>query len=176
MSAKKIVMLSMFASISYTIMWLGISIIPIAPFLKYEPSDVPLMMATLMFGPHAGLLALITKELLYFLIHGGNILGIIMHFFAAATFILTMYFFVKRTNLIVSGIIATIAMAIVMIPLNMIIVPLQFGTPFENVWALMLPVYIPFNLIKGALNTVILVFVWSMVKDFIKVPKQETQI
>jgi riboflavin transporter len=52
-----------------------------------------------------------------------------------------------------------------MIPMNMIIVPLEFGVSFEQVSALLLPVYIPFNLIKGLFNTVLFVLLWSALKN-----------
>lgn len=163
MSTYKLVFLAMLSAISFVFMWLGFPIIPIAPYLKFEPSDVPLMMATIIYGPLAGVLALTVKNMLYFLLHGGNIFGIFMNLSASATFLLVTSFFYRRMHLIVSGGLGTIAMALVMIPLNVIIVPLQFGMTFEQVWPLVLPVYTPFNLIKGCINTVLFILVWSLI-------------
>lgn len=163
MSTTKLVFLAMLSAISFILMWLGFPIIPIAPYLKFEPSDVPLMLATVIYGPFAGLLALSAKNLLYFLLHGGNIFGIFMNFSASATFLLVLSFFYKRTHFIISAGLATVALALIMIPLNVIIVPLQFGMAFEQVWALVLPVYIPFNLIKGCLNTALFILIWSLI-------------
>jgi riboflavin transporter FmnP len=161
----KLVFLAMTAALSFVLMWFGFPIIPIAPYLKFEPSDVPLMIATVTYGPTAGVLALTVKSLMYFLLHGGSIFGIIMNFFASATFLLVISYVNKKMNFAVATGAGSIAMALVMIPLNMIIVPLEFGVAFEQVWALILPVYIPFNLIKGILNTVFFVLIWSVLKN-----------
>lgn len=164
MSIYKLVFLAMIGALSFVLMWFGFPIIPAAPYLKFEPSDVPLMLATIAYGPVAGIMALTIKNLMYFLLHGSNIFGIFMNFCASATFLLVGYFVNKKMNFAVSGGAGAIAMALVMIPLNMIIVPLEFGLPLEKVQALLLPVYIPFNLIKGSLNTVLFILLWSVLK------------
>lgn len=155
----------MLVAMSFIVMWFGMPIIPIAPFLKFEPSDVPLLLAAVLYGPFAGFLAILAKNMLYFMIHGGSIFGIFMSFFASLTFVLVTVFLHRKMNLILAAVFGSIALALVMIPLNLIIVPLQFGTPFENVWKMLLPVYLPFNLIKGALNTTIFSIVYSFIKN-----------
>ncbi|MEH7254880.1 hypothetical protein V7111_22485 [Neobacillus niacini] len=85
-----------------------------------------------------------------------------MNFCASGTFLLAFSYASKKLILPIAGGLDAIARALVMIPLNMIIVPFEFGMSFEKVWVLMLPVYIPFNLIKGALNTAIFIAVWSL--------------
>src|SRR5699024_1318634 len=131
------------------------------PFLKFEPSDVPLLLAAVLYGPFAGFMAILAKNILYFLIHGGNIFGIFMSFFASLTFILVTVFLLRKLNIILAAVFGTIALGLIMIPLNLIIVPLQFGIPFENVWKLLLLVYIPFNLLKVTLNMAIFMMVYS---------------
>jgi riboflavin transporter len=164
MKTIKLVMIGMLSSMSLALMWVGFPIIPIAPYLKYEPSDIPLMIASMMYGPLTGLIALVIKNSLYFFVHGGNIFGIFMNFCASGTFLLMMSLFYKKTNIFVSAGIGTIAMALITIPLNVIIVPLEFGMDVKKVWAMILPVYIPFNLVKGSLNTILFILVWSQIK------------
>lgn len=164
MSSSKLVFLAMLSAISFVLMWFGFPIIPIAPYLKFEPSDVPLIIATVAYGPLAGLMTLTVKNLLYFLLHGGNIFGIFMNFSASATFLCVTALFYRRLHFIISAGLGTVFMALIMIPLNVIVVPLQFGIPFAQVWALMLPVYIPFNLIKGCLNTALFLLIWPLIK------------
>jgi riboflavin transporter FmnP len=160
------VILSMFAAFSTILMWFNSPILPGAPYLKFEVSDVPLLIATIIYGPIGGVIALTVRTILYFLLHGGNIFGIFMNYIAALTFILTFSFLYKKANTIVASIFGTMAMTLVIIPLNIIIVPLEFGLSFEQVWALMLPVYIPFNLIKGALTSVVLIISWSIIRRY----------
>ncbi|WP_419880363.1 ECF transporter S component [Peribacillus sp. B-H-3] len=165
MSIYKLVFLGMAGALSFVLMWLGFPIIPAAPYLKFEPSDIPLMIATIVYGPVAGLMALTVKNLIFFITNGSSIFGIFMNFCASATFLLVMSFVNKKINIVVSGVAGSIAMALIMIPLNMMIVPIEFGTPFKEVQSLLLPVYIPFNLIKGVLNTVFFVILWSVLKN-----------
>lgn len=170
MVTKKFVFLAMISAMSFILMWISIPIIPVAPYLKFEPSDVPLLIASVIYGPLAGVMALAVKNFLYFLLHGGSIFGIFMNFCASATFLLVTMYVYKKANLIISAGLGTIAMALMMIPLNVIIVPLEFGLQFQQVWALLLPVYIPFNLIKGCLNTVLFILIWSLIKKRVLKP------
>ncbi|RFU65161.1 ECF transporter S component [Peribacillus glennii] len=165
MSIYKLAFLGMIGALSFVLMWFGFPILPAAPYLKFEPSDVPLMIATIAYGPIAGILALTVKNLMYFLLHGSNIFGIFMNFMASATFLLVVSFVNKKMNMAVAGGAGAVAMALVMIPLNLIIVPLEFGIPFEQVSSLLLPVYIPFNLIKGCFNTFLFILLWSVLKN-----------
>jgi riboflavin transporter len=164
MKTTKLVILGMLSAMSLVLMWVGFPIIPIAPYLKYEPSDLPLMIASIIYGPLSGVLTLTIKNFLYFFVHGGNIFGIFMNLCASTTFLLTMSFFNKKTNIIVSAGLGSVAMALITIPLNVIIVPLEYGMEIKKVWALILPVYIPFNLIKGSLNTILFILIWSQIK------------
>lgn len=164
MSTSRIVFLSMLSAMSFVLMWLSIPVFPPAPYLKYDPSDLPLLLATIIYGPFAGLMTLAVKNTMYFLLHGGNIFSILMNFSASATFLLVTSFFYKRINLIVSGSAGAVAMALIMVPMNMVIVPLIHGVPFEKVWALMLPIYIPFNLIKGCLNVTLFLLTWKVIQ------------
>ena len=61
----------------------------------------------------------------------------------------------------------TVAMIAITIPLNLVVMPL-YGAPIQVVKEWMIPVIIPFNLIKAGLNSVIFFFVYQSLKRILK--------
>ncbi len=52
-------------------------------------------------------------------------------------------------------------MAIIMILWNWLITPLYMGVPREEVVSMLLPVFLPFNLIKGAINAALTLLLYN---------------
>lgn len=56
---------------------------PLAPFLVYDPADIPIYICTFAFGPGAGLaITFIVSFLQAFALGGDGIYGFVMHFVA----------------------------------------------------------------------------------------------
>lgn len=154
-------------------------IVPGAPFLKYDPSDAVGLLAGFVMGPGPGVVTVLLKDVLFWLIRGGNPLGPLADFIAASTFVgVSAWLFwrmappssrvgaetgsaeggfrpVQASTLpamalaILAGTAARVA---VMVVANFPILYLEFGTPPEKVAALLWPAIIPFNGLKGLLN------------------------
>ena len=79
----------------------------------------------------------------------------------------------KRVHSINGAVIALIAgsisMTLVMIPLNLFFTTKFMNVPVEAVKAMLIPVIIPFNLLKASLNSVLTVFVYKPVAKFLRV-------
>jgi len=56
----------------------------------------------------------------------------------------------------------------VMVPVNLIIQPNFFGTPYDVVKSLILPAIIPFNLIKSVVNSILTALVYKRISKLIK--------
>ena len=52
---KKLVTMAMLAGLSIVLMYLVRIPAPGAPFLEYDPADVPILIGTFLFGPVSGL-------------------------------------------------------------------------------------------------------------------------
>lgn len=144
-----------------------------APYLEYDMADVPILLAAFALGPTAGLEVLAAVSLLQgFLLGGNGIIGAIMHFFATGTLILVAYFIYSRgenTKSMLLGLLGgTLAMAAVMVPLNLIFTVHFFGQPQEIVKAALLPFIIPFNLIKAGLNSLLFFLIYRLLKRILK--------
>jgi riboflavin transporter FmnP len=159
----KIVTLAMLAAAAFILMTLvQFPILPSAPFLKYDPSDAICLLAGLAFGPAAGVLVVLLKDLLFLTLRGGSPFGPAADFAAAGTFVGVTSWVFRRlgggpapARLLLAGAIGVLARVLVMIPVNFIILSLEFGMPAERIRSMLLPAIVPFNAGKGLLNAVL---------------------
>ncbi len=138
----------------------GLTIFPAAPYLKYDLMDIPMIIAGMTLGPVGGALVLFIGCAIQSLLFGeGGMPGFVMHFIASGTLVMVsslIYRKYKTTTSMIIGLVAgSLAMTAVMVPLNLIITVYWYGVPMDIVRAGLLPVTIPFNLIKSGLNSVI---------------------
>ena len=106
-----------------------------------------------MFGSFPmGLVSLFLKELLSLLFWGTNVFALTADFAACAVFLGAFSFCCKKqfgtVRLLVSFLIAAVVRVLAAIPLNLLILPLQFGTPISGVWTQM-GILLPFHALKA---------------------------
>ena len=148
--------------------------VPGAQYYEYDAMDIPILIGSFIYGPLAGLLITLVSSVIQGISFssGSGWVGILMHFIATGTLCLTagtIYKFKKDIKGAVIGLaIGTIAMALIMIPANLVIVTTFFGFPKEQVEALILPVIIPFNLFKAGVNCIITFLIYKPLKRIIK--------
>lgn len=141
-----------------------------APHLEYEMTDVPILIGSFMFGPVAGLvLTALASVIQGYTVsaHSGPV-GILMHFIATGAFAVTAGIIYKYKSSLKGAIIAliggTLAMAAIMIPANLTITVWLYHVPVDVVKGMLLPVIIPFNLLKAGINSVIIFVVYKPLK------------
>lgn len=166
-NAKKITTLAIFAALSIILVAaIHFPIFPAALFLEYDPADIPIFFSTFLFGPGAGLILTVVASVIQGITVSAQsgVIGILMHVFATGCFVLTaglIYRKHKTTGrLIAAAACGLITMVASMVVWNLIFTPL-FGTPLEVVLSIMVPVIIPFNLIKGGVNAVIALLLYG---------------
>ncbi len=167
----RLTQMGMLAAISIVlILLLRVPIFPSAPFLEYDMADVPVLLAAFVLGPIPGLIVLFVASLIQaFLLGGNGIIGLIMHFFASGALVVAASLIYRRfgqttVSLIIGLIVGSLCMTALMIPLNLIFTPLLFGVGREVVMGLLLPILIPFNLIKAGLNSVIFFLIFKSIR------------
>ena len=131
--------------------------VPLILFLKYDPKDVIIVIGGLIFGPLTSLvITLIVSVVQMFTISGTGILGCIMNIISSCCFACTASFFYKKKRRLsgaISGLICGVCcQTAVMLLWNYLIAPVYMGYTREAVAELLLPAFLPFNLIKGGLN------------------------
>ena len=140
----------------------------IGGFLTYEPKDVVLTVGGFIFGPIAGLvMSLIVCFVEMITISDSGLIGFLMNFLASGVFIgvsTAIYSRKKSLSRAIVGLIAgSFSMLAIMLLWNYIITPLYTGLPREAVLGLFLPLLIPFNLLKAALNSALILFLYKAV-------------
>lgn len=128
------------------------------PFLEYEPKSVVISIGGFIFGPMAAvIIAFIVSCVELVTISGTGIIGLIMNVLASVSFVCPAAWLYKKKHSMtgaVTGLIAgTLAMTVVMVLWNYLITPIYMGYQREAVVDLLLPAIVPFNLLKGAINT-----------------------
>lgn len=158
----KLIILSLLGTISLLLFFLNFPLPFLPPYLKIDFSEVPALIAALIFSPLAGIIVIAIKNILYLVVSGaGDPIGVTANFLAGVMFIVPvsiMYHKYKGVKSIVSGLVAgTAIMAIGMSILNyFIILPAYawfIGVPSmaEDTakWIATVGGILPFNIIKG---------------------------
>lgn len=158
MATRVLVTVALFGALAAVLMMtISLPIMPTAPFLKFDPSDAVAMISAAVLGPGGGVAVVALKNVLVFLIRGANPLGLLMNLAGSGALIWTVgRMFQSRPTLwglVGGGAAGALTAALVMIPANLLMVPLIHGIPRETVAAMLLPAYVPFNLLKGLLST-----------------------
>ena len=174
MKVRKLTSMSLMIAVSIVLVTLlHFPIFPGAPFLEYDPADIPILLCALLFGPAQGLLATAAASI----VQGVTVsaasgpYGIIMHIIATGTYVLVAgaankRFGKKWKGNAVSLLLGGIAMAAVMIPANIIITPIFLGGTMENVMDILLSAIVPFNLLKAGINGAVTFVLYRALKKY----------
>lgn len=169
----KISKMGMLVAISVVLVYLvHFPIFPSAPFLEYDPADIPIFIGTFAFGPLGGLmLVVVTAVIQGTTVSGGSgLYGIIMHILATGSFVLVAGLIYRghksRNKAVVALAAGVITMTVVMVIANLILTPYFYGMPVSVVKGL-LPVIIGFNLIKAGVNSAITFFLYKRISGFL---------
>lgn len=163
---KKLVSLGMLAAIAFVAV--TFIRIPMLSFLKYEPKDVVIVIAGFIFGPlSAAIVSIVVSVIEMLVISDTGWIGMIMNILSSCSFACMAAFLYKRKrtlgNAVVGLVSGTVLMVVVMVLWNYLITPLYLGVPRETVKDMLVPVFLPFNLIKGGLNSAIAMLLYKPV-------------
>jgi riboflavin transporter FmnP len=174
LTTKNIVIMALLIAISVVLVYLiHFPIFPTASYLEYDPADIPILIGAFAFGPVAGIIITVIASAIQALTvsaHSG-IYGFIMHVIATSTLVIvaSVIYRVKHTRVgaVIGLISGTLAMAGIMMVANHFITPFYMGAPTEVVDALLIPIILPFNLIKAGINSAVTFLVYKAVSKYI---------
>lgn len=176
----KLVILALLGTIALILFFLNFPLPFLPPYLKIDFSDVPALMAGLIFSPMAGVIVVLIKNLLYLIVTGAaDPIGIAANFLAGVMFVLPVsviyHKFHKGVKSIVSGLITgTFIMAIGMTVLNYyVILPayawfMGWDMGDQIVWGAILIGVLPFNVIKGIVVGLLFVPLFIKMRSWIE--------
>lgn len=155
---KRLTMTGLLCALAYGVTVVGR--IPMVLFLKYDPKDVVIAIGGFIFGPlTAFTIAAVVAFVELFTISDNGILGCLMNILSSCSFACTAAFVYskrrKRSGAIGGLFCGWGCQIVIMLLWNYLVTPIYMGYPREAVAKLLLPAFLPFNLIKGGLNAAI---------------------
>ena len=145
----------MLAAAAYVVMAIGR--IPVVLFLSYDPKDIIIAIGGFLYGPLSAMgISAVVSLLEMVTVSGTGFIGCIMNILSTCSFVCVASYLYrkKRTPMgaFMGLLVGCLVMTGVMLLWNYLITPLYMGYPREAVAALLLPAFLPFNLLKGGLN------------------------
>lgn len=152
-------MLSAFAFVSALI--IKFPMMPSAPFLKFDVKDSIIAIGGFLYGPAAGLGVSMLAALLQFFMTGQDgVIGFLMNLISTASFVCSASVIYKfspdRKGLVLGVISGALVMSVMMVLWNYIVTPIFMGISREAIKPMLFSVFLPFNLLKGGINAVII--------------------
>ena len=163
---KRLTTVGMLCAFAYVATVIGR--IPLVLFLKYDPKDIIIAISGLIFGSLTSFsVALIVSLVEMFIISENGILGFLMNVISSCSFACTAAFIYKKKRKLSGAIVGLFCgwacMVLVMLLWNYLITPIYMGYPREAVVKLLVPAFLPFNLIKGGLNAAMTMILYKPV-------------
>lgn len=161
---KKLTTMGILCALAYAAAAVGR--VPLVLFLKYDPKDIVIAISGLIFGPLTSCSAAVIVSLAEMVtISENGVLGFIMNVISSCSFACTAAWIYKKRRRL-SGAAAGLlcgwgCMVFVMLLWNYMIAPVYMGCPRQEVAKLLIPVFLPFNLIKGGLNASITMLLYK---------------
>ena len=163
---RKLTMTGMLCALAYVAVLVGR--VPIVLFLKYDPKDVIIVIGGFLFGPLTSMaISLIVSMVQMVTISANGILGCMMNIISSCSFACTAAYAYKRKHTLPGAMFGLfcgcVCQVVTMMLWNYLIAPIYMGYPREAVVELLLPAFLPFNVIKSGLNAAITMILYKPV-------------
>lgn len=173
---KKLATLGMLTALAFVVMCLSKFIPSVNGFLDFDFKDVVLCIGGFIYGP---IEALIMTVIVCFIemvtVSHTDIIGCIMNIVATASFVCTACAIYKRNHTMKGAVIglvtAVVVLVVVMLAWNYFLTPIYQRIPREAVADMLLPIFLPFNAVKGGLNMTVTLLVYKPVVDALRKTK-----
>ena len=175
--ARDLTILALLAAVSYVVMYLS-KLIPIhiLGFLSFDLKDVIICIAGFLFGPLAAAGVSVVVSLIEMVTVGSTGLwGLLMNVLSTCAFVCAAAYFYQRNktikNAVIGLVVGVLLMTAVMLVWNWLITPIYMGQPREFVATLLIPYFLPFNLIKGGINATLTLLLYKPIVNALRKAK-----
>lgn len=174
-STRQLVTMALMCAIGTLLSFIEFPLLPGVTWLKFDASNMPAMVAGFAYGPAGGVAVGIVTAIIHGLLMA-DFTGALMNILVVTCFVLPAALIYKKKRTykfaIIGLVFSIIAGVIGSIIGNLLLTPSWLGVPFDAVVALIIPVLIPFNLLKDLLNSVITLIVYKSISNIIT-PKKD---
>ena len=163
-SVKEMVLIAMLAAVAYVIV--ALVRIPVVLFLKYEPKDVIITIGGFLLGPLAAFITSLVVSLVEMVsISDTGPIGALMNLLSTCSFACTAAILYKKRHTLSGAIwgllLGSVVMVAAMLLWNWLITPLYMGVDRPTVEAMLVPMFLPFNLLKAGLNSALVLVLYK---------------
>lgn len=156
-----------------TILTKQLSFIPGYAFLRLDLKDVVITIAGFMYGPMSAMIMSLTVSLIEMLtISSTGFIGLLMNVISSCAFACTAAFFYSRKPTMQRAVIGLglgiLLATISMLLWNYIITPIYQGVPRHVIAAVLVPVFLPFNLIKYGICATLTVLLYKPIVNTLR--------
>lgn len=168
---KKMVFTALICALSFVLTMFVKIPISTVEFLKYDPKDVIIVMAGFIFGPLTTVtITIIVAFIEMVTISSTGIIGFIMNIISTVAFA-TVASLIYKANRTMKGAILALVMGVIaqtaaMLLWNYAITPLYMEVTREVIVKMLIPVFLPFNIIKSSINAALTLILY---KPFVRV-------
>ena len=170
---RRLTLMAMLAAMAYVAMLITRPLPAVAGFLSYDLKDVIVAIAGFLLGPAAALAITAVVSLIEMVtVSSTGPIGLLMNVLSTASFVLPSALLYRRSRTLKSaalGLALGVAlMTAVMLAWNYIITPLYMNVPRAVVAGMLIPTFLPFNLVKGGLNAGITMLLYKPLAGALK--------
>ncbi len=164
LDTRQITMTAVLAALAFAMV--ALIRIPIVLFLSYEPKDVIITIGGFLFGPlTSAVISILVSFIEMLTISQTGWIGLIMNILSSCSFSCLAAFIYKKKKSISGAVLGLgagcVLMTAVMLLWNYLITPIYMGYPREAVAELLLPAFLPFNLLKGGINSALIFLIYK---------------
>lgn len=175
---RELVTMALLCAIGVLLSFVEFPLLPGVTWLKFDASLMPAMVCGFAYGPAGGLAVGVVGAIIHGILFA-DFTGCAMNILVVLGFILPAAIVYKRTRTykaaiigLVLGIIGATVMAVVG---NLLLTPAWLGVPLQAVIDMIIPVFIPFNLLKALINSVLTLAVYKAISNLITPKKNQVK-
>ena len=171
LNTRTMIVLAMISAVAFVLAaTIRFPVVPAVGFLRYDPKDIVIVLGGFLFGPLAAFIVTVVVSLIQlFTTSATGFIGFIMNVISGTAFACTAAFIYNKNRTLkgaVLGLVAgTVVMTVVMMLWNYIVTPGFMGVPREQVVALLVPGFLPFNLFGGIVNSALVLLIYKPVSS-----------
>lgn len=175
---KKLTIIAVLAAAAYLAMLLSHMLPPLVPMppLKYDPKDIIILIGGFLYGPLAAAAMSVIVSLIEMIsVSSTGPIGLVMNVVSTCSFTCVAALIYKfgpkkktLTGAVIGLLTGVVSMVSVMMLWNYMITPLYVSATPEGVAAaremvagMLVPVFLPFNLLKGGLNAAVTMLIYK---------------
>ena len=168
MNLRTLSSLGMLTAVAYVVMYLSKMLPQVSGFLQMDLKDTVICIGGFIFGPVASaVISLVVALVEMFSVSDTGPIGMVMNVLATCSFCCTAAFVYKKMHTkkgaVLGLFLGVAALTVVMLLWNYLIPPLYMGVERDVVKDMLVPIILPFNLVKGGLNMALILVLYKPV-------------